>query len=318
MPTPLEIEEARARWRELAGQDTGLGPIAAFHDERLGSFLARAAPDVSLELGSSEAERALGAGAPLLTAGSLAFDEAEVAEELRRVARNLSETAVEDTAAQRTASRLGADFGAIDVGALALPALQNDAPAIGRAAAALGLDATTLGELIQLALQPVLWEAASQAAALAEIDTWDRGYCPCCGAWPGLAELIGTERRRVLRCVRCGSGWSWLVLLCPYCGTDDHRDLGILELGEGSDGQDADAIGSRGHRIDVCERCHGYVKAVQTFTSNSPVRLVAEDVATLYLDEAAKNAGYRRPGDVDAATAGVPRLVREGRGAPKR
>lgn len=192
---------------------------------------------------------------------------------------------------------------------LALPALQNDAPSIERAAASLGVDATTLGELVQLALQPVLWEAASQAAALTDIDTWERGYCLCCGAWPALAELIGTERRRVLRCVRCGSGWSWLVLLCPYCGTDDHRDLGSLELGaDGSSG-----VETRGHRIDVCERCHGYVKAVQTFTSNSAVRLVAEDVATLYLDAAATQAGYRRPGDVDAKTAGIPRLAREGR-----
>lgn len=273
----------------------------------MSSLLGRAAPDVGLELTSSEAERALGAGEPLLTAGSLTFDETEVAAELRSVARNLSETAVEGTPAHATAVRLGG--AAIEVGSLALPALQNDAPAIERAAASLGVDATTLAELVQLALQPVLWEAATQAAALGELDRWERGYCLCCGAWPGLAELIGTEKRRVLRCVRCGSGWSWLVLLCPYCGTDDHRDLGILELGaDGSDGVEA-----RGHRIDVCERCHGYVKAVQTFTSNSAVRLVAEDVATLYLDEAAKLAGYRRPGEVDAQTAGIPRLVREGR-----
>ncbi len=249
----------------------------------------------------------MAAGEPLLAAGSLGFDEAEVAEELRRVAQNLSETAVLGTSAQATAARLAETT--VDVAALALPALQNDAPAVERAARSLAVDATTLGELVQLALQPVLWEAASQAAALTEIDTWERGYCLCCGAWPGLAELIGTERRRVLRCVRCGSGWSWLVLLCPYCGTDDHRELGILELGaEGADGVEA-----RGHRIDVCERCHGYVKAVQTFTSNSAVRLVAEDVATLYLDAAATQAGYRRPGDVDAATAGIPRLARQGR-----
>ena len=166
---------------------------------------------------------------------------------------------------------------------------------------------------MQLALQPILWEAATQAQPLTDLDKWERGYCLVCGAWPGLAELIGTERRRVLRCVRCGSRWSWLVLLCPYCGTDDHRDLGTLALGAEAGHEEE----TKGHRIDVCERCHGYVKAVQTFTSNSAVRLVAEDVATLYLDEAAKNAGYRRPGDVDAQTAGIPRLIREGRGAPK-
>ncbi len=270
-------------------------------------LLSRTAPDVSLSLDADAAARAVAAGEPLLAAGDLAFDEDEVADELRNVAQNLSETAVEGTPAQLTATLLARTE--VDVAALALPALQNDVAAIARAAAALGVDATTLGELVQLAFQPVLWEAAAQAAALTELDKWERGYCLCCGAWPGLAELIGTERRRVLRCVRCGSGWSWLVLLCPYCGTDDHRDLGILELGADETG----SVETRGHRIDVCTRCHGYVKAVQTFTSNSAVRLVAEDVATLYLDAAGTQAGYRRPGDVDAKTAGIPRLARAGR-----
>lgn len=56
---------------------------------------------------------------------------------------------------------------------------------------------------------------------------------------------------------------------------------------------------------------------MQTFTANSAVRLVAEDVATLYLDAAASQAGYRRPGDVDAATAGIPRPARAGSTAPQ-
>jgi len=266
---------------------------------------------VSLSLGAADAERAIANGEPLLAAGTLAFDDGDLASELTRVAQNLSETALVGTPAHSAATKLAGT--AIDVAALASPALQNDRAALERSALSIGIDATALGELVQLALQPILWEAATQAQSLTELDKWERGYCLVCGAWPGLAELIGTERRRVLRCVRCGSRWSWLVLLCPYCGTDDHRDLGTLSLSSEAGKEDE----TRGHRIDVCERCHGYVKAVQTFSPNSPVRLVAEDVATLYLDEAAKKAGYRRPGDVDAATAGIPRLVREGRGAPK-
>jgi len=66
-------------------------------------------------------------------------------------------------------------------------------------------------------------------------------------------------------------------------------------------------------RVDVCERCHGYVKAVATFTSVPAPRLAAEDAATLHLDIGAREAGYRRPGAVDVSTAGIPRLVREGR-----
>lgn len=183
-------------------------------------------------------------------------------------------------------------------------ALGDRAP-LEREASRLGIDADALGRILELALQPFLWEAVTHLAALTDIDRWDRGYCPVCGAWPALAELVGPEKKRVLRCVRCGVAWSWLVLLCPYCGNDDHRSLRVL--------QDR---ATKGERIDVCERCHGYVKAVVSYAPVSAARLVAEDAATMHLDVAASNSGYARPGDVDVETAGIPRLVREGRIRP--
>ncbi|CAN5154541.1 hypothetical protein BH18CHL2_BH18CHL2_00050 [soil metagenome] len=232
-----------------------------------------------------------------------------MAEELRRLAANLAETTVAGTPAQDTAARLA--HAAIDASALAGPALEGDDALLDREAFRLNVDATSLRELVQLAVQPVLWEAAGQAAALTDIDRCERGYCLLCGSWPVLAELVGSERRRVLRCVRCGSAWSWLVLLCPYCGTDDHRELGVLQLHDEREERASSRGG--GERVDTCARCRGYVKGLGTFSSHSAVRLIAEDVSTLPLDAMAVAAGYRRPGDVAAATAGIPRLVREGR-----
>lgn len=253
-----------------------------------------------------------------------------MAAELRRLARNLGETSVEGSAAQRTAERLAMDE--LDVGALLEHALNGETEAIARAARAGGYDETAFAQLVELALQPVLWEAAARCAALTDIDRWDRGYCPVCGAWPALAELVGAEKRRVLRCGRCGTSWTWLVLLCPYCGNDDHRSLGTLIPEDGRPGpalptraepHSADvrpgpALPARAEphsrdRVDTCERCHGYVKSVATFTSVPTPRLAAEDAATVDLDVGARAAGYTRPGTVDVATAGIPRLVREGR-----
>ena len=239
---------------------------------------------------------------PLLQAGAISLDAEDVQTELRRAAGLLAETTDLGTPAQRTAERLSRME--MDVGPLLAPALEGDRAALDRAADEWDLDPDAFARLLDLALQPFLWEATAQLAAAADIDAWDRGYCPVCAAWPALAELVGPEKRRVLRCVRCGSAWSWLVLLCPYCGNDDHRTLGsIQETGSSQ-------------RIDVCERCHGYVKATPSYAPASAVRLVAEDVATLDLDIAAAERGYRRPGDVDVTVAGIPRLVREGRGLP--
>jgi FdhE protein len=108
------------------------------------------------------------------------------------------------------------------------------------------------------------------------------------------------------------------VLLCPYCGNDDHRTLGTLVGSEDQPGVSSPTRAERRSkdRVDVCERCHGYVKAIATFTSVPTVRLAAEDAATIHLDVGARDAGYTRPGTVDVATAGIPRLVREGRSSP--
>ena len=236
-----------------------------------------------------------------------------MAAELRRLARNLSETSVEGSAGQRTAERLAT--AALDVGSLLEHSLNGDGAAIARAATAGDYDPTAFAQLLELALQPVLWEAAARCAALTDVDRWDRGYCPVCGSWPALAELVGAEKRRVLRCGRCGTWWSWLVLLCPYCGNDDHRSLGTL-IPEDVRPTPASPASGESHskeRIDVCERCHGYMKSIATFHSVPTSRLAAEDAATVHLDVGARERGYTRPGVVDVETAGIPRLVREGR-----
>ncbi|MFN2520031.1 MAG: formate dehydrogenase accessory protein FdhE [Candidatus Limnocylindria bacterium] len=317
MPTQLEIDEARARWRELAALDPPLGPVAAFHDERLAELERRPAPDVSIEIDRGAAESALSEGIPLLERAVLSVNMDDVADELRRLALNLAETAVPGSPAALSAERLAEAN--IDLEGLLAASLSDDRDATAGAAKRAEVDAAALHELLGLALQPFLWEAATELAATLPLDTWDRGYCPVCGAWPALAELVGPERRRVLRCGRCGGAWSWLVLLCPYCGNDDHRTLGSRTPVPDVPADEKDAASqlkaardaSAISRIDSCERCHGYLKAIGAYASNAPARLLAEDVATLYLDLVAREAGYRRPGTVDAATAGIPRLVRE-------
>jgi FdhE protein len=208
----------------------------------------------------------------------------------------------------------------VDLGPVLQAALDGDRAAVEAAAFAANVDPAAFGQLVELALQPVLWEAAARFAATVgpeAMDTWYRGFCPVCGSWPTLAELVGSERRRVLRCGRCGTGWSWIVLLCPYCGNDDHRTLGTLhEAADDALLPRSEPVAAAGARVDTCERCHGYLKAITAFSSHPAVRLAAEDVATLHLDVAATEAGYRRPGAVDVATAGIPRLVREARPSP--
>jgi FdhE protein len=47
-------------------------------------------------------------------------------------------------------------------------------------------------------------------------------------------------------------------------------------------------------RVEVCDKCHGYLKVINSFTPTSPEMLTVEDLATLHLDYIAEARGYAR------------------------
>jgi FdhE protein len=88
----------------------------------------------------------------------------------------------------------------------------------------------------------------------------------------------------VLRCGLCASGWAVDRLLCPFCGSRDHEDLGYLY-----------AEGDEHRRAGTCERCRGYVKMLATLSAIPPAELPVHDLATLHLDMIALERGYSPP-----------------------
>jgi FdhE protein len=111
------------------------------------------------------------------------------------------------------------------------------------------------------------------------------GTCPTCGAWPSLAESRGLERARRLRCGRCGDDWPHAWLRCVFCGEDDHRKQGSL----------VPESGGEARRVETCASCRGYVKTTATVGGLAPESVPLEDLATVDLDVAAIDRGFRRP-----------------------
>jgi FdhE protein len=110
------------------------------------------------------------------------------------------------------------------------------------------------------------------------------GYCPICGAWPVFAEVRGVERSRCLRCGRCGGEWQAHCLFCPYCGMTDHEELVSLVPEKGG----SNAV------IDACRRCLGYVKSFTRLQGSPPSEVLLDDLASVQLDVAALEQGYKR------------------------
>jgi FdhE protein len=154
----------------------------------------------------------------------------------------------------------------------------------------LGVDADALQAVALLAPIPFL-QACNRRWAPAISERWMAGYCPVCGAWPAFAEVRGIERRRYLRCGRCGGGWQAQCLSCSYCGMTDHEELTALV---------PEKSGSHAV-IEACKRCLGYVKTFTTLQGSPPAKVMVDDLASVDLDIAALEQGYRRP-----AGAGYP------------
>src|SRR6266536_833752 len=93
----------------------------------------------------------------------------------------------------------------LDVAAFLEAAVCQDDARIDALAA--GGDPHPLRVVAQMAVLPLL-QACARATGWEALPSWWEGYCPVCGAWPALAEFRGLERKRWLRCGRCGSGIS--------------------------------------------------------------------------------------------------------------
>lgn len=151
-------------------------------------------------------------------------------------------------------------------------------------AAGAGLSPESLATLAELAVAPIM-RAIAERVAGAGPERWSEGYCPLCGAWPTLVEMRGLDRQRHLRCSRCGEGWRRDLLHCAYCGERDHeRQKAFAAEGE-----------EESRRVEACDSCSGYTKAIATLAAIPAAELALEDLATVELDLVALERGYRRP-----------------------
>jgi len=163
-------------------------------------------------------------------------------------------------------------------------ALRYDDARLEALAQEAGADPSILRVAGQMAVLPLL-QAYARSLARELPPTWWEGYCPLCGAWPVVAEYTGLERKRQLRCGRCGVGWAIPQLRCVYCDETHHDNLGYL----------TPEAGEQTRKIEVCNTCKGYLKAVTTVRPLAPWAILVDDLTTVPLDIAALERGYRRP-----------------------
>jgi FdhE protein len=172
----------------------------------------------------------------------------------------------------------------IDGLALLEAALCQDDARIDALAATAGAETQVVRVVGQMAALPLL-QVCARAMARDVPPSWWESYCPVCGAWPVVAEYTGLERKRQLRCGRCGTAWAIPWLRCVFCDETHHENLGYLAPEEGD----------QARKVEICKTCKGYVKGLTTVRPLAPWAVLLDDLATVHLDVAALERGYRRP-----------------------
>ena len=232
-------------------------------------------PAMSLE--SAHLDKVLAAGTPILAFEQIPIDWSD----LRFLVRSTAD-------AMRTHEAIEPeDFRRVeilsrDADALA-PALRNwcDAarpvPAGGHEVSA---DIAGLEPLLLQAMRPFLSRCADAVMARTIFDGWKHGNCPLCGGEPDFS-LITPAAERLLICSRCTSRWRFQQLACPWCLNADRSKITSFATRDGL------------YRLNGCDVCMRYIKAFDGRNATRQVMPVVDTLATLPLDAAAVQRGYR-------------------------
>lgn len=141
--------------------------------------------------------------------------------------------------------------------------VRNEEDALNKLANELGRETETLRFALEQALKPFLQWLAHTLAGHMENVTWDKGYCPICGAYPDTSYLrkgedeqeylVAHGGQRWLHCSMCSYEWRLHRICCPYCGNDDPDSLEYFAAKE-----------TPHERVYVCLTCRKYITCLDT------------------------------------------------------
>ena len=137
-----------------------------------------------------------------------------------------------------------------------------------------------LEPLLLQAMRPFLSRCADAVMARTTFQGWPHGNCPLCGGEPDLS-IITPAADRLLMCSRCTSRWRFDQLTCPFCLNADRKRMTSFATRDGW------------YRLNGCDACQRYVKAFDGRHAPRPLMPLVDAIATLPLDAAAVQRGYR-------------------------
>jgi len=137
-----------------------------------------------------------------------------------------------------------------------------------------------LEPLLLQAMRPFLSRCADAVMARTTFQGWPHGNCPLCGGEPDFS-FITPAAERLLICSRCTTRWRFDHIKCPFCLNTDRDRMTSFATRDGW------------YRLNGCDVCQRYVKAFDGRNATRQVMPAVDAIATLPLDAAAVQRGYR-------------------------
>jgi FdhE protein len=285
------LAEAGPRWEAIATRQPELEPVVSLQrkliaiiDEVAGTIDRARLPRLSLPPGYLAAK--LARGVPATAREPIPIPVTALEPGLLRLCLELG-TGGWGAAADRLHAVL--TDRQLDAASILAMSLSRDHLAVRAVAAHLELSPDLLWLLSELAVSPYahalqrsVLAQSSEPRLSAELGAWRHGYCPLCGSWPALGEVVA--RRRVLRCSFCALAWDLPAPACVYCGESGEQ---FVRVPAGELWPD--------RQLELCDACGSYFKTLDV-TALSRFPLVAiSDLDTMDLDMRAMERGYNRP-----------------------
>jgi FdhE protein len=284
------LQKAEERWQTILANRPDLTPAVELQ-RRLLTLVAELGWTIDggrvprLSLPAKYLAAKLARGVPALSGEPIPLPIPVMKPTLVRLCEALAEGGAGDAA---THIRDAITGGNIEPGSLLAASLTRNQAAIRTGATHRGLAPDLMWLIAELAVSPfvhalqrMLFANADESMQSALRD-WNRGYCPACGSWPALAEVVGGHR--ALRCSFCSSAWELPTYSCIYC-----EESGVPFVTAAPDEERKD------RRVEVCTSCGGYLKTID-IPELSPFPLLSiSDIETTDLDVSAMEHGYARP-----------------------
>ncbi len=173
----------------------------------------------------------------------------------------------------------------LDAGECVQAFMKNDTRTIN----ALAFQADTTPDILRFILAQIVQpfkqiQARAFSPLIEDHDQWLHGHCPMCGAFAGIAGLIGEGGTRWLQCSVCAHEWRFSRHTCPRCDNKDHNFFEYIF--------DPNSPAKDKERVDVCKICSTYLLTIDLGRQIDPVNMDVAAMGMSELETQARKKGY--------------------------